>query len=805
MSKKLKFKDEENRDAVTELTEETAEKPKVKRKNPVIADDPPPDGKTPPDAPAADQDGGGDIPDADASDPAEPEITVTDTPDPVISKLYERESSLKFTRETEKPIKPDTPVEKPVKKRQKVYGVEGDHSTHDNLINKPVIPVGITAKINDGDEAADVDNEDVADHDGDEETPDADITADTDPKGTEPKKPTTAKTPKPPRLAVPLVAVPVVAPVAKKLAKPKKPEKTASKLKFSKDEKPKTKEGKAKAKEAMRAAKQDDKIGELQYKTDLNAYKLEKARAKQPTKKKKVKERVFDEKTGKAKTKLRFEETPLPINEAKWNLPKKQSLPVKGAATATAAGINKLHSKIYEVERDNVGTQAAHRAELVGESAYRGGKKLIHTTYRHVKNSPYRKAAKLEVKEIKSRIKLDYAKAVKENPKLKSNVLSRYMQKRKIKRQYAAALRDAKKTGNKVKEAGKVTAKVTEKAMKLVSAIVRKNPVFLLKVGLILLILILIMALLSMCVSMLGSGTGFIGAASYAAEDEDINQAALAYSEWETDLRMEIINAETTYSGYDEYRYNIDYIGHDPLALMAFLTAVYQDFTYAEIESVLQGIFAEQYTLEFVPSMEIRTRWETHTGYDADGEPYDYDVEVEYEWHILTINLTSVPFGSVLDALMDDDQKEHFNILMLTKGARQYGATPFDFDWLPYVTSHYGYRVHPISGTKELHRGIDIGLPEGTEILAGIVGVVTTASFDSGFGNYVVIESEDGIVMKYAHCHTLLVSVGQTVEIGDVIATVGTTGSSTGNHLHMEILKDGVYLNPIYYVMTFPY
>lgn len=816
MSDKLKFKDEEIYDEVTEIAGKTDKKPKIKRKNPKIADEPPIDGETPINYPAAENDGGGEIPDVDADTSETTKVdTEADNPADVLTdeldepkqpKLYERESSLKFTREPKKSEKPENPIETPVKKRKKVFGAWGDtaadaepnrntYTPADEAVNDDVTVENNTTESDTVDDSA---HEPAAEHDSNNETSDADSTA-------EPKKPATAEIPILPPSAVPFAAVPT-----RKLAKPKKTVKSASKLKFTKDEKPKTKDEKAKFKEDKRAAKQDDKIGELQYKTDLNAYKREKARAKQPTEKKKVKERVFDEKTGKAKTKLRFEETPIPINEAKWNLPKKQSLPVKGTAALTAAGVNKIHSKIYEVERENVGTQAAHRAELVGESAYRGGKKLIHTTYRFAKNTPYRREIKFETKTIKSRMKLDYQKALKDNPKLKSNVLSRFTQKRNIKRQYAAALRDAKKTGQTLKATGKATGGIVAKAGKIVNGIVRKNPVFMLKAGLLLLIIIVIMAMLSMCVSMLGGGSGVFGAASYAAADEDITQADLSYTERETDLQLEILNAETTHSGYDEYRYNVDSIGHNPLELTAFLTAVYQDFTYADIESVLQGIFAEQYTLEFVPEIEIRTRTETRTDYytGADGivYSYTYEVEVEYEWHILNVNLTSQSFSSVITPLMTDDQKEHFNILMLTNGARQYGSSPFETtSWLPNVTSYYGYRVHPITGVRDLHRGIDIAMPEGTEILAGIDGVVTVAIFDSSYGNYIVIKNEDGIEMKYAHCHTLLFSAGQTVATGNVIATVGTTGSSTGNHLHMEILKDGVYLNPIYFVMTHTY
>jgi murein DD-endopeptidase MepM/ murein hydrolase activator NlpD len=140
---------------------------------------------------------------------------------------------------------------------------------------------------------------------------------------------------------------------------------------------------------------------------------------------------------------------------------------------------------------------------------------------------------------------------------------------------------------------------------------------------------------------------------------------------------------------------------------------------------------------------------------------------------------------------------------MQTKGARQYLANPFsDKNWLAYVTSYYGYRIHPISGVKDLHRGVDIGFPAGTPIQSGQDGTVTFADYSGDYGHVVVIENDEGLVSKYAHCDSLLVSAGQTVKTGDVIATVGNTGASTGAHLHLEIIKDGQYLNPLYYCDT---
>jgi murein DD-endopeptidase MepM/ murein hydrolase activator NlpD len=179
---------------------------------------------------------------------------------------------------------------------------------------------------------------------------------------------------------------------------------------------------------------------------------------------------------------------------------------------------------------------------------------------------------------------------------------------------------------------------------------------------------------------------------------------------------------------------------------------------------------------------------------DAEGNP------VPYDWHVMTVTLTSRPFSQVLLDRMTIDQQAHYFVLMQTNGNRQIVGSPFDFNWQPFISSHYGWRVHPIDGVKSLHRGIDIALPERTLIRAAHSGVVTVAEYMGGFGNVVFIVGDNGIETRYAHCHTLLVSVGDTVEMGDIIATVGSTGASTGNHLHMELLINGVYANPAFFV-----
>ena len=118
------------------------------------------------------------------------------------------------------------------------------------------------------------------------------------------------------------------------------------------------------------------------------------------------------------------------------------------------------------------------------------------------------------------------------------------------------------------------------------------------------------------------------------------------------------------------------------------------------------------------------------------------------------------------------------------------------------ITSNYGYRIHPISGTKKLHAGIDIGAAGGADIVAADAGTVILSSFgyNGGYGNYVIISHGNGITTRYAHCSNLYVSVGQSVSKGQTIAAVGSTGASTGNHCHFEVRIDGESKNPLNYL-----
>ena len=531
----------------------------------------------------------------------------------------------------------------------------------------------------------------------------------------------------------------------------------------------------------------DKKLTKARRKAERTAEKLEQAENRLPARRKLRMETSSDPDTGKAKKRLKFEKE---VKSQRAHV--KGPVPMRPVKAGANMAVGYAHKKIYQAENENVGIKAAHRTELVSESGLR-------MAYHRHKTAPYRRVAKLQQRSARANARLAYRQTLHDSPELKKNLLARMWQKQKIKRQYAKAAREAKKAGKRAKD----TAVTTEKIAAGLVRAVRRHPVICGIVILLLLVFFLIASLFSSFSNLGTGGLGSLAASTYLADDADINNAELAYTEWETDLQMQINRVESDRPGYDEYRYNIGPIEHDPYVLMGYLTSAYQNFTYAQIEGVLRELFNGQYSLSF--SEETETRYRTETSVDPEtGE--ETEEEVPYEWHILNVTLTSTPLENLVVSRMNPDQKEICEILLQTKGNRQYVKNVFGTNWLPYVTSYYGYRVHPISGGKNYHTGVDIGMPQGTEILAGHDGTVTLAGEAGGYGLCVAIEGEAyegrSLTTKYGHCSQIFVSAGQEVKAGDVIAKVGSTGNSTGPHLHLEVLVDGQYMNPLYFADT---
>lgn len=173
----------------------------------------------------------------------------------------------------------------------------------------------------------------------------------------------------------------------------------------------------------------------------------------------------------------------------------------------------------------------------------------------------------------------------------------------------------------------------------------------------------------------------------------------------------------------------------------------------------------------------------------------------------LSVHLSTIPTGAYLDAnkasLLTQEEQDKYAALE-EAGAysfRQELATPFvGIDWLPGVTSRFGWRIHPITGALSTHNALDIAMAGGTPINACMSGTAVVPGYHESYGNYVKVVAENGTYTLYAHMSRVAVTNGQTISTGDVIGYVGTTGSSTGNHLHLEYFKDGHILNPQFFV-----
>ena len=385
-------------------------------------------------------------------------------------------------------------------------------------------------------------------------------------------------------------------------------------------------------------------------KAEKAAAKADKVQAKIP--KKQVKRAEVDPKTGKVTTKLVLEDKPRP--------PSKLSHTVRDAPGNAVAG--KLHQEIRKTEDDNVGVESAHKSEEAVET----GVHLVREGYRSHKLKPYRKAAQAERKLEKANIEALFQKSVYENPAAASNPLSRWQQKQQIKKQYAAAKRAAQSGGSAAgaaQKTGKAAKTVKEKAQQAGAYVMRHKKGF----GIVLAIFLLVCLLLntmSSCSMMAQSIGSAISGTTYPSDDPELVAVEADYAAKEAALQAEIDNIESSHPGYNEYRYDLDMIGHDPHELAAYLSAVLQGYTRASAQAELERIFAAQYQLTLTEEVEVRYRTETRT----DSEGNEYDVEVPYNYYILNVTLTSKPISSVASELLTPDQLEMYQVYRQTLG-----------------------------------------------------------------------------------------------------------------------------------------
>lgn len=414
----------------------------------------------------------------------------------------------------------------------------------------------------------------------------------------------------------------------------------------------------------------EERAARAQQKAEVLGQKLERAEKKIPKKKKIRLQKELDPQKSRMKHTLRFEE--VEKQRGKEALPKKAGR--RMVQTASAA----VHSKMYQVEEENVGTKAAHRTELAAEAT---ATMAAHAARVHHQNAPYKKVEKLQQQVNQANVNAAYRAAVRDNPELQTNNVKRFVQKQRIKRQYAKEYRKAQKAGSKGSAAAKKAKDAVSSTGQAVIAAIKNHKGGLMVFGVLALLVIMLFSSLSSCSVMMEGAMGSILGTSYTSEDPDILQTETNYTALESQLRNELSNIENTYSGYDEYRYDVDNIGHNPNELISYLTAKFDAFTPEQVQAELEAIFEKQYSLTTRAETEIRYRTETRTGTTTSVDPdtgeiiteeYTYEVEVPYEYHILYVTLRNKGFGTVAVEGLTEEQKERYAATLSMKGNKPY-------------------------------------------------------------------------------------------------------------------------------------
>lgn len=382
-------------------------------------------------------------------------------------------------------------------------------------------------------------------------------------------------------------------------------------------------------------------------------------------------EKAVDKVTPKKHRKLRQESDisakrteKLRFGKAKHEEPTKPTTGKKLLKDAPGQTVSSaLHREIAKNEDDNVGVQATHQTEQAAETAYHA---VDYAMYGH-KMKAYDKAEKLVKKSNQANVNAMFEKFKKDNPTASSNPLSRWQQKQTIKKEYAA-MRTGKGGKAAASGAGKGVKKGTQKAVdglknlgqKLVNMANKK--VLLIILGIALLVMVF-SGMFSSCTAMFNAGGQVMVGTSFTAEDEDILGTEEDYTEMENDLREEIDNIETTHPGYDEYRYDLDEIGHNPYELAAYLTVVYEAYTREQVQAEIARLFEEQYELKLETIVERRSTTTTN--------PDGSTSTTYYNYYILEVTLINKGLGTVIDASgLTEDQKQRYEVILELMGNR---------------------------------------------------------------------------------------------------------------------------------------
>lgn len=493
---------------------------------------------------------------------------------------------------------------------------------------------------------------------------------------------------------------------------------------------------------------------------------------------------------------------------------KKGGKPKKPGNLAADAISAKAHQSVRNADQDNnSGVEAAHFSEGSAEGAARAGSRFQYGR----KLRQYKKLERLEKKADKDAVDSIFAERMKSDPQAGSNFFSRWRQKQAIKKEYAAAKAGAaaaENTAAGTAKAAQGTASMTEKAFQFVQS----HSHIIIGIAAVGLLVLVIAGSVSSCSVLINGGGNVVLGTSYTAEDEDLKGVETDYTKLEDKLRKQIDRIETDHPGYDEYRYNLAEIGHNPYELASLLTVKFENYTRSQVQARLQSIFEAQYELKLEEKVEIRTRKETRVGYrynpiTGTGHTYTYQVTVQYEYKILNVTLLNRGVDYVArNSGLTDDQLQRYEVTLECRGNRDDLFAGIAFATPDGAGSSGEYQDYDIPGEALTDEKFRKMITEAEKYLGYPYvwgGSSPSTSFDcSGFVSWVINHCGNGWNVGRQTANGLMgkcdIIPKSEAKPGDLIFFQKTYNTSGASHVGIYV-GNGMMIhcgNPISYAST---
>lgn len=493
---------------------------------------------------------------------------------------------------------------------------------------------------------------------------------------------------------------------------------------------------------------------------------------------------------------------------------KKGGKPKKPGNLAADALLAKVHQSVRNADQDNnSGVEAAHFTEGSAEGAARAGSRFQYGR----KLRQYKKLEQLEKKANKDAVDSIFAERMKSDPQAGSNLFSRWRQKQAIKKEYAAAKAGAaaaENTASGTAKAAQGTVSITEKAFQFVQS----HSHIIIGIAAVGLLVLVIAGSVSSCSVLINGGGNVVLGTSYTAEDEDLKGVETDYTKLEDKLRKQIDRIETDHPGYDEYRYNLAEIGHNPYELASLLTVEFENYTRSQVQARLQSIFEAQYELKLEEKVEIRTRKETRVGYrynpiTGTGHTYTYQVTVQYEYKILNVTLLNRGVDYVArNSGLTDDQLQRYEVTLECRGNRDDLFAGIAFATPDGAGSSGEYQDYDIPGEALTDEKFRKMITEAEKYLGYPYvwgGSSPSTSFDcSGFVSWVINHCGNGWNVGRQTANGLMgkcdIIPKSEAKPGDLIFFQKTYNTSGASHVGIYV-GNGMMIhcgNPISYAST---